>query len=259
MRHPRSCALRCARSWSRTGYEQERQGRHPAHTAVGASGAKSARGDGWSAKPACRRHAGPCAGRAGSRSRSRQASFSASRSTARCGSPACSTCPAVATTPWTASSCAKECARRLGRFRPRKGEHFFGCVQRALDVVAQNAAEEFQQGRSLLGLDAAPCPRGAAGRDVSPRRMHETAYDLGLQEWYEVPRVKPKGMRVVRYLRLVQRRQHLLAQLGGHYARRRRIRGDNRKYLHETMLAGRPIPNSVPQLMSWSRLQRGRR
>src|SRR5262249_26235947 len=28
-----------------------------------------------------------------------------------------------------------------------------------------------------------------------------------------------------------------VAQLAGHFARRRRLRGDNRKYLHETMLA----------------------
>ena len=69
------------------------------------------------------------------------------------------------------------------------------------------------------------------------RRIDEIAGALELQDWYEVPRAKPKGMRVVRYLRLVQRRQRLLAQLAGHFARRRRIRGNNRKYLHETMLA----------------------
>ena len=40
-----------------------------------------------------------------------------------------------------------------------------------------------------------------------------------------------------RYLRLVLRRQRLLAQLAGHLARRRRLRGNNKKYLHETMLA----------------------
>ena len=71
------------------------------------------------------------------------------------------------------------------------------------------------------------------------RRIDEIAGALELQDWYEVPSGKPKGMRVVRYLRLVQRRQQLLAQLAGHLARRRRIRGDNRKYLHETMLARR--------------------
>src|SRR5215467_10241330 len=39
------------------------------------------------------------------------------------------------------------------------------------------------------------------------RRIDEIAGALELQDWYEVPRAKPKGMRVVRYLRLVQRRQ----------------------------------------------------
>jgi hypothetical protein len=68
------------------------------------------------------------------------------------------------------------------------------------------------------------------------RRMRETAYDLGLKEWYEVPRVKPKGMRVDCYAALLQRRQHLLAQLTRHFARRR-IRGDNREWLHELTLA----------------------
>ena len=51
------------------------------------------------------------------------------------------------------------------------------------------------------------------------RRIDEIAGALELQDWYEVPRAKPKGMRVVRYLRLVQRRQRLLAQLAGHLAR----------------------------------------
>jgi len=69
------------------------------------------------------------------------------------------------------------------------------------------------------------------------RRVDEIAGALELQDWYEVPRAKPKGMRVVRYLRLVQRRQRLLAQLAGHLAGRRRLRGNNKKYLHETMLA----------------------
>ena len=69
------------------------------------------------------------------------------------------------------------------------------------------------------------------------RRIDEIAGALKLQHWYEVPRAKPKGMRVVRYMRLVQRRQRLLAQLAGHLARRRRLRGNNKKYLHETMLA----------------------
>src|SRR5215467_13673944 len=69
------------------------------------------------------------------------------------------------------------------------------------------------------------------------RRVDEIAGELKLQDWYEVPRAKPKGMRVVRYLRLVQRRQRLLAQLADHLARRRRLRGNNKKYLHETMLA----------------------
>jgi len=69
------------------------------------------------------------------------------------------------------------------------------------------------------------------------RRIDEIAGALELQDWFEVPRAKPKGMRVVRYLRLVQRRQRLLAQLAGHFARRRRLRGNNKKYLHETMLA----------------------
>jgi len=69
------------------------------------------------------------------------------------------------------------------------------------------------------------------------RRIDEIAGALELQDWYEVPRAKPKGMRVVRYLRLVQRRQRLLAQLAGHLAGRRRLRGNNKKYLHETMLA----------------------
>ena len=69
------------------------------------------------------------------------------------------------------------------------------------------------------------------------RRIDEIAGALELQDWYEVPRAKPNGMRVVRYVQLVQRRQRLLAQLAGHLARRRRIRGNNRKYLHETMLA----------------------
>jgi hypothetical protein len=69
------------------------------------------------------------------------------------------------------------------------------------------------------------------------RRIDEIAGALELQDWYEVPRAKPKGMRVVRYLRLIERRRRLLAQLAGHFARRRRLRGDNRKYLHETMLA----------------------
>jgi hypothetical protein len=69
------------------------------------------------------------------------------------------------------------------------------------------------------------------------RRIDEIAGELKLQDWYEVPRAKPKGMRVVRYLRLIERRRRLLAQLAGHFARRRRLRGNNRKYLHETMLA----------------------
>jgi hypothetical protein len=69
------------------------------------------------------------------------------------------------------------------------------------------------------------------------RRIDEIAGALKLQDWYEVPRAMPKGMRVVRYPRLVQRRQRPLAELAGHLARRRRIRDDNRKYLHETMLA----------------------
>ena len=69
------------------------------------------------------------------------------------------------------------------------------------------------------------------------RRMHETADALELKEWYEVPRAKPKGMRVERYTALLQRRRHLLAQLTRHFARRRRIRGDNRKWLHELTLA----------------------
>src|SRR5262245_20282758 len=69
------------------------------------------------------------------------------------------------------------------------------------------------------------------------RRIDEIAGALELQNWYEVPRTKPKDMRVVRYLRLVQRRQRLLAKLAGHLARRRRLRGNNKKYLHETMVA----------------------
>ena len=69
------------------------------------------------------------------------------------------------------------------------------------------------------------------------RRIDEIAGELKLQDWYEVPSGKPKGMRVVRYLRLIDRRRRLLAQLAGHFARRCRLRGDNRKYLHETMLA----------------------
>jgi hypothetical protein len=69
------------------------------------------------------------------------------------------------------------------------------------------------------------------------RRINEIAGALELQDWYAVPRAKPKGMRVVRYLHLVQRRQRLLAQLAGHLARRRRLRGNNKKYLRETMLA----------------------
>ena len=71
------------------------------------------------------------------------------------------------------------------------------------------------------------------------RRIDEIAGALELQDWYEVPRAKPKGMRVVRYLRLIERRRRLLAQLAGHFARRRRLRGNNKKYLHETMLAMR--------------------
>jgi hypothetical protein len=69
------------------------------------------------------------------------------------------------------------------------------------------------------------------------RRIDEIAGELKLQDRYEVPRAKPKGMRVVRYLQLVQRRQRLLAQLAGRLARRRRLRGNNKKYLHETMVA----------------------
>jgi hypothetical protein len=69
------------------------------------------------------------------------------------------------------------------------------------------------------------------------RRVDEIAGELELQDWYEVPRAKPNGMRVVRYLHLVQRRQRLLAQLAGHLARRRRLRGNNKKYLHEMMVA----------------------
>ena len=34
------------------------------------------------------------------------------------------------------------------------------------------------------------------------RQIDEIAGALELQDWYEVPRAKPKGMRVVRYLRL---------------------------------------------------------
>ena len=49
---------------------------------------------------------------------------------------------------------------------------------------------------------------------------------------YETP-----GMRLARYVQLVDRRQRLLVQLAGHLARRRRLRGNNKKYLHETMLA----------------------
>jgi hypothetical protein len=67
--------------------------------------------------------------------------------------------------------------------------------------------------------------------------MHETADALELKEWYEVPRAKPKGMRVERYTTLLQRRRHLLAQLVRHFARRRRIRGNNRKWLHELTMA----------------------
>ena len=69
------------------------------------------------------------------------------------------------------------------------------------------------------------------------RRIDEIAGALELQDWYEVPRAKPRGMRVVRHLRLIERRRRLMAQLAGHLARRRRLRGKNKKYLHETMLA----------------------
>src|SRR5262252_431207 len=50
------------------------------------------------------------------------------------------------------------------------------------------------------------------------RRIDEIAGELELKDWYAVPRAKPKGMRVVRYLRLVQRRQRLLALLAGRLA-----------------------------------------
>jgi len=69
------------------------------------------------------------------------------------------------------------------------------------------------------------------------RRIDEIAGAMELQDWYEVLRAKPKGMRAARYVQLVQRRQRLLAQLASHLARRRRLRGNNKKYLHETMLA----------------------
>jgi hypothetical protein len=69
------------------------------------------------------------------------------------------------------------------------------------------------------------------------RRIDEIAGALELQDWYEVPRAKPKGMRVARYLSLIERSRRLVAQLDGHFARRRRLRGNNRKYLHETILA----------------------
>ena len=66
------------------------------------------------------------------------------------------------------------------------------------------------------------------------RRVDKIAGALNLQD---LPRAKPKGMRAVRYVQLVQRRQRLLVQLASHLARRRRLRGNNKKYLHETMVA----------------------
>jgi len=69
------------------------------------------------------------------------------------------------------------------------------------------------------------------------RRMNETTQALGLQGWTEQPQGKPVGMRLDRYVALLARRQHLLAKLGQHFARRRRIRGDNRKHVYDFMLA----------------------
>ena len=68
------------------------------------------------------------------------------------------------------------------------------------------------------------------------RRVDEIAGALNLKHWYGTPQ-RPKGMRLARYMQLVHRRQQLLAQLASHLARRRRLRGNNKKYLHETMLA----------------------
>jgi hypothetical protein len=69
------------------------------------------------------------------------------------------------------------------------------------------------------------------------RRLHETSDALRLKDWFEIPRAKPKGMRLARYLRLIQRRQRLLNKLAEHWQRRRRIIGNNKKLYYETMVA----------------------
>src|SRR5262249_27369128 len=70
------------------------------------------------------------------------------------------------------------------------------------------------------------------------RQVDYIAAALKLQHWYGTPQ-RPKGMRLVSYMQLVDRRQRVLAQLASHLARRRRLRGNNKKYLHETVLAMR--------------------
>ena len=89
----------------------------------------------------------------------------------------------------------------------------------------------------MLDLRAAREALSALEGRPGLRRIDEIAGAMELQDWYEVLRAKPKGMRAARYVQLVQRRQRLLAQLASHLARRRRLRGNNKKYLHETMLA----------------------
>jgi hypothetical protein len=69
------------------------------------------------------------------------------------------------------------------------------------------------------------------------RRMDETAGALELKDWYEIPKGRPKGMRADRYVALLHRRQHLLAQLCQHFSRRQRIVGNNKMWLHHLTVA----------------------